>query len=252
VSTTIGNWLTSAGCVVGKGLLGLVYPGLCLTCGRPLGARDDGFCQRCRELLFEDSSSACPGCAATVGAFGIVDGHCPNCREEGFAFAAALRLGAYDGLLRQVVLRLKDRRGEGLAELIGERWAKRAPRAFAAVEVDGIVPVPLHFWRRMLRGYNQSAALARGLARGLGLSCVRGWLRRVRHTPRQTAQTAAGRRDNVRGAFAVRGGAPVVGRSLLLVDDVMTTGATAHEAARALRAAGAARVSVAILARAEK
>jgi ComF family protein len=244
--------LTRAGRGLAHGLLGLVYPGLCLTCGRPLGDADDSFCYPCMEMLFKDPHSVCPGCAATVGPFGIVEGRCPNCKEERFAFAVVLRLGEYDGLLRQVVLRLKDRRGEGLAELIGERWAHRARGPFQELGVQGIVPVPLHFWRRMLRGYNQSAALARGLARGLGLGCVNGWLRRVRHTPRQTAQTAAGRRHNVRGAFAVRRGAPVVGRSLLLVDDVMTTGATADEAARALRAAGAARVAVAVLARAEK
>jgi ComF family protein len=186
-----------------------------------------------------------------VGPFGVADGRCPNCRQQGFAFASALRLGEYDGLLRRAVLRLKDRRGEGLAEVIGERWAQRAGGTFRALNVNGIVPVPLHFWRRMLRGYNQSAAFARGLGRGLGIACVSGSLRRVRHTPRQTGQTAARRRHNVRGAFAVRRGAAVAGRSLLLVDDVMTTGATADEAARALRAAGAARVAVAVLARAE-
>jgi ComF family protein len=181
-----------------------------------------------------------------------VGGHCPRCRDEHFAFAAALRMGEYDGLLRQVVLRLKDRRGEELAELLAERWSGRAMAAFRALRTDFVVPVPLHFWRRMWRGYNQSAALAGALSRALGIPAGWNWLRRVRHTPRQTAQSASGRKENVRGAFAVRRGVPVAGRSILLVDDVMTTGATAAEAARTLRAAGAARVAVAVLARAEQ
>jgi ComF family protein len=233
-----------------QGLLQVVYPGHCLACGQPLAAVSESFCAACTGELFRDAREACPGCAATVGPHGTAGGSCPRCRGAAFAFDAALRLGEYDGMLRQVVLRLKDRRGEGMAELLGECWAATAAERFRGVGADGIVPVPLHLWRRLVRGYNQSAALARGLARGLGLPC-HGWLRRVRHTPAQTGRAAAARRDNVRGAFAVRRGAAGRGRCVLLVDDVMTTGSTASEAARALRAAGAARVVVAVLARAQ-
>jgi ComF family protein len=236
---------------LGRGLLGLAYPGLCQTCGRPLGGLETCFCGACNCLLFEGSRPACPRCAATVGPFGVVADRCPRCRNEPLAFIAALRLGEYDGLIRQVVLRLKDRRGEGLAELIADHWAVREAGAFASLGADCVVPVPLHFWRWMGRGYNQSDALARSLARRLGLPLERHWLRRVRHTPRQTGRTATGRKDNVRGAFAVRRGVRLTGRVVLLVDDVMTTGATAVEAARALRTAGAAGVTVAVLARAE-
>jgi ComF family protein len=245
------NWLGRAGLDFGRGLLHLVYPGHCLTCGRPLGEDQDSFCADCRRALFTDPVPCCPRCAATVGPFGVADGRCGRCRDEGFAFAAALRLGPYDGLLRQVILRLKKQRNEGLAELIGERWAEQEGERFRALGADAVVPVPLHFWRRMARGYNQSLAVARAVSMRLGIPCERWWLRRVRNTPRQTAQTAAGRKENVRGAFAVRAGVPLRGRCVLLVDDVMTTGATAGEAARVLRAAGAARVAVSVLARAE-
>jgi ComF family protein len=153
-------------------------------------------------------------------------------------------------LLRQVVLRLKNHRGEGLAELLGERWGEQQRDRFQALGVEVIVPVPLHWRRWLVRGYNQSAAIARGLARQLRAPCLPGSLRRVKNTPRQTSQSATGRRDNVRGAFAPGRRAGVAGRCVLLVDDVMTTGATAAEAARALRAAAAARVVVAALARA--
>jgi ComF family protein len=129
-------------------------------------------------------------------------------------------------------------------------WIGRDKQRFQALAADVVVSVPLHWWRRWRRGYNQSAALARGIARHLQIPCFPSWLRRLRNTPDQTLQTPAGRRENVRGAFGARSRAHLKGRTVLLVDDVMTTGATANEAARALRAAGAARVVVAALARA--
>ncbi len=252
MTASLFHWLGRAGAGVGRGLLHLVYPGHCLACGLPLEEDQASFCAPCSAALFTDPVPCCPRCAATVGPFGVVDGQCSRCRDEGFAFEAALRLGPYDGLLRQIILRLKDQRGEGLAELLGERWAEQAGPSFRALRPDAVVPVPLHFWRRMARGYNQSLAVARGLSVRLGVPCRRWWLHRVRNTPPQTAQSAAGRKENVKGAFAVRSGAGLRGCRVLLVDDVMTTGATAGEAARVLRAAGAAAVAVAVLARAEK
>jgi ComF family protein len=208
-------------------------------------------CAACQHDLFADPLPFCPRCAGSVGPFAVIDGRCRACRDEPFYFEQVVRLGPYEGLLREVVLRLKHQTGEGTAELFGERWAEHAAPQFEALHADAIVPVPLHWLRRWRRGYNQSASLARGLATRLGLPCNPSWLRRVRNTPQQTLQTPAGRKANVRGAFRTRAGAPVKGRTILLVDDVMTTGATASEAARALRAGGAARVVVAVLARAQ-
>jgi len=147
-------------------------------------------------------------------------------------------------------LMLKHHSNEGLAELVAETWARQTKGVFDALNVDAVMPVPLHWWRRWRRGYNQSAALAHGLAGVLGLPLETAWLRRVRNTPMQTRMTLAGRRDNVRGAFRVRGGVSVRGRSILLVDDVLTTGATASEVARILHYSGCQRVVVAVLARA--
>ena len=229
----------------------LIYPGCCLLCGQPLAVEQDHFCSMCHQELFTDSRETCPRCAGTIGPFAVIEGRCHACRDESFAFERVLRLGRYEGLLRDIILRLKNQRGEGLAELLGECWAKEAAARFASLNVEAMVPVPLHWRRRWQRGYNQSAALCRGLAAALRLPYDPSCLRRVRHTPRQASQTPAGRKANVRGAVRARPGASIKGRPLLLVDDVMTTGATASEAARALRAGGAARVVVAVLARAQ-
>jgi len=230
----------------------LIYPGCCLLCGQPLAAAQTHFCSLCHRELFADRESLCPRCAGSIGPFTAIDGRCPACRKESFAFQQVLRLGRYEGLLREVILRLKKQRGEGLAELLGECWAKESVARFAAFHADAMIPVPLHWRRRWQRGYNQSAALCRGLASCLNLPFHPAWLRRVRHTPQQTSRpTPAERKANVRGAFRARTGAPLAGRTILLVDDVMTTGATASEAARALRSAGASHVVVAVLARAQ-
>jgi ComF family protein len=244
------SWLlhcAETGRQLGRGLLHLLYPVCCHFCGRSLTA-DGPFCDACRTAFVDDPSPVCPRCAFTVGPFAVIDGRCTHCREEAFSFNAAMRLGPYGGLLRDAVLRLKNHSGEGMAELFGELWADHAGATFRALGVDALVPVPLHWRRRWRRGYNQSEAIAHGLAARLGLPCRPSWLRRTRATPMQTSQTFAGRRENVRGAFAAS--RPLAGRTVLLVDDVMTTGATASEAARALRAAGAGRVVVAVLARA--
>jgi ComF family protein len=242
--------LTSVGRDLRDGLLHLFLPAGCYVCGVPLAASARHFCDACRTRLFTDPHPTCPYCAATVGPYGTHDGRCPTCRDETFAFERVVRLGVYDGPLRDVILMLKHHSNEGLAELVAETWARQARALFDALNVDAVVPVPLHWWRRWWRGYNQSAALAHGIAGVLGLPLQTAWLRRVRNTPMQTRMSLAGRRENVRGAFRVRGGVSVRGRSILLVDDVLTTGATAGEAARVLHHGGCQRVVVAALARA--
>jgi ComF family protein len=234
-----------------RGLLHLLYPGVCHACSQPLPPDQAGFCPSCRAVLTTDPYPACPRCAGTVGPFVTMDGGCTACRNVSFAFESVQRLGTYDGLLRELILRMKHAAGEGLAETLGLLWAEHAGHCLRSAGATVVVPVPLHWRRRWSRGYNQSEALARMLAARLVLPCRPHWLRRIRNTPQQTQQTASARSENVRGAFAARPGSPLAGKIVLLVDDVMTTGSTAGEAARALRAAGASRVIVAVLARAQ-
>jgi ComF family protein len=240
--------LWRAGRDLAQGLLQLFYPKLCWLCGVSLPPDGDGFCTPCATALTTDPHPTCPLCSSTVGPFAHLADGCPRCRNSALAFAAALRLGPYEGPLREVVLRLKHHSGEGLAEVVGALWAAHAEARLRATGTDLVIPVPLHWRRRWSRGYNQSETLAHALAARLRLPCRPRWLRRTRSTPKQTGQTPAGRRENVRGAFAARAVDAIKGKTVLLVDDVLTTGSTCSEAARALRSAGAVRVVVAVLA----
>ena len=232
----------------GQGLLALLYPAVCGACAKALLPNQHPFCSTCRQHLTCDPFAACPRCASTVGPYTILDGGCAACRNESYHFASAQRLAPYDGLLREQILRMKHAAGESLAEWLGAVWAEAAEERLRALGAEVVVPVPLHWRRRWRRGYNQSEVLAEQLAGALKLPCRPRWLRRVRHTPMQTGQSATARRQNVVGAFAARPRPELRDRRILLVDDVLTTGATASEAARVLRAAGAARVDVAVLA----
>jgi ComF family protein len=232
---------------LGRGLLHLAYPGVCMLCTRPTAIGAGDFCGDCRNELVVDPHATCQRCASTVGPNLQTGPDCVRCRGVPFGFERVIRLGPYEGLRRDAILRMKHGYNEGLAEAIGELWTTEAMGPLRAVGAGAVVPIPLHWRRRWTRGYNQAAALARALASGLRLPCHERWLRRVKATPFQSGGRDA-RRANVRGAFQAATDPRLRGLTVLLVDDVLTTGSTASVAARALRAAGAARVVVAVLA----
>jgi ComF family protein len=146
-----------------------------------------------------------------------------------------------------LILRMKQPGGEMLAEAVGTCWADCRHESLRKLQAELVVPVPLHWYRSWRRGFNQSEALARALARKLGVPCQTRWLKRVRHTVKQTSLAPTERRENVKGSFRVSRLSRLRGQTVLLIDDVLTTGSTAHEAAKALRKAGAGRVIAAVL-----
>jgi ComF family protein len=233
-----------------QGVLQLLYPSVCWACGQALPPGCAGFCTTCRSALTVDPHPRCPRCAGPVGPYVALEDGCTHCRGTVFAFERVLCLGSYDGLLRALILRLKRHAGEGLAEVLAGFWSEHARAALRDCGAEVVVPVPLHWWRRLARGYNQSEALARTLAAHLGIPFRCRVVRRIRATPRQTQQTPFARKENVHRAFAASPSAALKGKTILLVDDVLTTGNTASEVARGLKAAGAGSVIVAVLARA--
>ena len=236
-----------------RGLAQLVFPNSCLICDAPeteeAGFRH-GLCTACHIAVTGDGHPSCVRCGLNVGPhIDTREAGCAGCRKLSLGFESVVRLGPYQDRLREAVIRMKSRSGEALGEMMGRVFLEAKEAALREARADLVVPVPLHWRREWSRGHNQSVALARELAFGLGMGFAPRCVRRVRHTPQQVQPSASARRENVRGAFRVRRGANIVGKRILLVDDVMTTGSTAGEVARNLRDAGASSVVVAVLAR---
>ncbi|MFO0821556.1 MAG: ComF family protein [Gemmataceae bacterium] len=234
-----------------RGVGQLIFPNGCLICEQLEGDRTDfrhGLCSACLAAVTTDPHEACPWCAATVGPHTDTSKGCPACREVAHGFDAAIRLGVYEGRLRDGILRMKSQGGEAVAEMLGRVCGDVRGVRLRAVGADFVVPVPLHWRRHFSRGHNQAAGIGRELAAGLGIQFATD-LQRIRYTPQQAQPSAAARRENVKGAFRVRRGARLAGRTILLIDDVMTTGSTVSEAARTLKASGASQVVVVVLAR---
>lgn len=231
------------------GLRELLFPSVCGCCEGVFPGLAGHFCPECVDKLTADPHTTCARCASSVGEFAEVSEGCPSCRDERLPFERSFRLGPYETPLREVILRFKTPAGETLAECVGRLWAEAAEARFREVGAHVVIPVPLHWRRRWERGFNQSEALAEAVAARLGLPHEPRWLKRVRPTPHQIGLSGAERRENLHGAFATSPSADLKSKTVLLIDDVMTTGTTAGEAARALRAHGAGRVIVAVLAR---
>ncbi len=189
----------------------------------------------------------CDGCG--VPAEYAMIGRCPSCEAKPHRFDRARAACLYDEHSREPILQFKHADRTDLAPLFA-RWLSRAARDLIA-EADAIAPVPLHRWRLLSRRYNQAAEIGRRLALVSGKPFLPDALTRTRATASQGGRSASGRRRNVAAAFAVPGGRAqqVAGKRILLIDDVLTTGATADGCARALKAAGASSVSLAVIAR---
>ena len=171
---------------------------------------------------------------------------CAVCEARRRPFARARAACLYDDHSRELILQLKHADRTDLAPLFA-RWLARAAAPLLE-EAQAIVPVPLHRWRLLRRRYNQAAEIARPLSALSGVPYVAAALIRRRDTATQAGRSGAGRRRNVAAAFYVpgRNRGKIEGKTVLLVDDVLTTGATAEGCARALLRAGAASVSVAM------
>lgn len=236
-----------------RGIAHLLFPNSCLLCESPepeSAPLRHGFCNACHSALVDEPFPTCPRCAATVGPHSDVSDGCPACRDRTLKFASAIRLGPYAGKLQEAILRTKHSAGEGVAEMLGRTFAEERVTSFRDAGIELVVPVPLHWRSRWSRGFNQAERIAEEVADAIGVKCCSNTLRRVKATPQHAQSSASARWENIRGAFAAGSRASLTGRTVLLVDDVMTTGATVAEAARVLRDAGAAKVVAAVLARA--
>jgi ComF family protein len=228
----------------------LVFPWQCPICGE--GAVGAPFCAPCHRELLGASGTACSRCAMPVGPWARRDGGCSRCRGRRLGFDAAIALGPYQGPIRQLCLLLKHERNAWLARWLIDVLVEARAELASMPEDAWVVPVPLHWWRSWERGYNQSDELARRLAKRLALRRVCA-LRRIVATDPLAQMGRAERARVMRDAFRVRPAlnSALAGRTIVLVDDILTTGATSGAAARTLKKAGAARVVVVVIGRAE-
>lgn len=239
--------------------LDLVFPALCPVCQTTLGAgRRDPLCGGCWGAIGRLDAPWCDVCGVSaptrvtfepserVGSDPERARLCGACTTTRPPYDYARSAAVYAGALREALhaFKFSGRRAlaRPLADLVVEQCAASLPEG-----IDAVIPVPLARERERERGFNQAALLAERVARRLGVPPNRRWLARVRATRPQSDLTAAERSANVRGAF--RASPRVAGRHVLIVDDVLTTGATLAECARALRAAGARRIGVLTVAR---
>lgn len=175
-------------------------------------------------------------------------GRCTLCRLGLTGFDTVYTFGSYQDTLRELIHLFKYRQMRPLARPLGALVARAIPREH---RFDLIIPMPLHWKKRWSRGYNQSELLAQEVARRWGVP-VANIVRRVKATAPQAGLSNSKRRLNVRGAFAIRKGANLKGLRVLLIDDVLTTGATASACAKVLKRAGASHVAVAAVARTDR
>lgn len=239
---------------IADAVLNLVFPESCFICSTPLSRQHDcGICDTCWEkvLKLRILEPWCPSCGIPFQNFEPGEIHlCSDCILRPPPYSGARSFGYYAGELSRVVLQLKFQRRQNLAGLLGPLLASTFFDCWERTEFDIVVPVPLHPRRRRTRGFNQAALLGKALARHISVPLRENVLARTRHTKPQVGLTDPERLRNVHGAFQCCDQAVVSGRRVLLVDDVMTTGATVGSAAAALLAGGALRVSVLTVARA--
>ena len=224
---------------LGEKALDFVFPRWCVGCGRG----GDFICPACRRLLVRINPPLCPRCGRPQ-ASGIL---CPGCVNWPASIDGIRSPFRFDGVIRQAVYQLKYRNIRALAKPLAHflhEYLMANP-----LPADVIVPVPLHPKRLRERGYNQSGLLAKELGKLAGMPLIDGLLLRQRQTsPQARTANVAERQKNVAGAFVCSAGG-LAEKSVLLIDDVATSGATLDAAAAALKDAGATEVWGLVLAR---
>lgn len=243
---------SAAALVLARGLAGraldLVLPPLCLACSEMVSAQAT-VCSACWTKLNFIASPLCICCGMPFAFEAEPGAICAGCAASQPVFARARSALVYDDASRPLILGFKHGDRTHSVGAFG-KWMVRAGGEMLA-EADLVVPVPLHRWRLFWRRFNQAALLGQAVARAAELRCAPDLLVRRHRTPSQGGLSRSGRQRNVKGAFAVRPGRrrDVEDARILLVDDVLTTGATVSECARVLLRAGAASVDVLTLAR---
>jgi ComF family protein len=237
-----GTWLQR----FAANVLEFFLPRLCLFCGAAVGEKAAvAICPECEVQIQWVASPLCTCCGRVFESRDGADRVCGECQTEAPPFTRARAAALYEGPVVKAITHFKFGRRMHMLPLM-QSWLRRPLCRELAKDADLLAPVPLHPKRLKQRGFNQAWLLAQAFP---GATCAREAVVRTRHTVPQVGLNPKERLDNVKGAFAVPEPKVVQGKSVLLIDDLFTTGATARECARVLRKAGARRVEVLTVAR---
>ena len=222
-------------------ILAWFYPPHCILCGRLLKiGKEEILCKGCEIELPWNNGPVCQKCGRPMY---VSMPYCKRCQEEGFAFEKGIAVFPYDKM-RKTIAHMKykgwKRDAVPLGNLMGEYlltyYADWIP------EIDMILPIPMYWKKEKKRGFNQAALLAEELAKRIQKPCSSGYLLRSRETIPQSRLTAQERKQNVKDAFVLERPEEIVGKTILLVDDIFTTGITIHTCAELLQGYGAKKV----------
>jgi ComF family protein len=234
--------------------LNFLFPPRCPACGHS-GTEPTllpQLCSACEEAMLFPLPSLCRRCGRKVVGGPLKTDDCPRCRREKCHFELVITLGPYEGTLRQAILRMKHADEQSLTAALGVLIGLRADTRLGSDRPDLLVGMPMYWTRRLLRGSNGAEILAETAGRQMQRPANTRILRYCRQTQKQSLLSPAERQKNVRGALQLTKTCDLTGKHVALVDDTLTTGATASEASRVLRAGGARRVTVLVAARAAR
>lgn len=241
----VKKWL----CQVGTGLIELIYPNTkeCPICRQEPSYRE-GIGENCLRKIGLITPPVCQKCGRPLRLNAVNEAICSQCNENQYYFSTARAVGLYEGALREYLSELKYRYRPELGEALGKLMVEWVKLDSGFQKVNLIIPIPIHPLKLELRGYNQAELLAKPLQKYLGIKLKNDIIIRDKLTESQNSLSKANRFSNIANAFRVINTEGLSGASVLLVDDIFTTGATVSEAARMLLRAGALTVKVLTLA----
>ncbi|AQQ70908.1 DNA utilization protein GntX [Limihaloglobus sulfuriphilus] len=232
---------------IAKPAISLIWPPLCQACECSIDDPDEKLCRDCWQDLNDSvARNYCKRCGSDIDKYSESAQGCDFCSKINFNFDGVARVGNYQGCLKNLILQLKFSGRSELAVTLGEYIDASLLGSFNDEEIDFFAPVPVHWTRRISRGWNQSFLIARNIKHFDAKT--KNLLIRTRRTRPQPGLSFAQRRKNVKNAFKIRNSSSVQDKTICLIDDVRTSGATLDECAKVLKQAGARRVLAAVAA----
>lgn len=228
----------------------IVFPPRCLYCAENNLPAEGPFCSSCLEKIRFITDSLCPICGIPFFASPAQSHICGNCVTNRPRYTQARSMAGFETIIMEAIHKFKYGRNITVGAALGSCMADFSFPDFDYSEYSLLIPVPLHIKRLRERGFNQSLLLARKLAEKHGLPVNFSLLKRHKFTLTQTGLNKAEREKNIKGAFIVEDRQKISGQSIILIDDVYTTGGTINECAKVLLKAGAEKVAALTLARA--